>query len=628
MKKWRGKMRRAALFLMAGMLSLSCVLFNNSMMENVRAEDIEQVEEYSEDVETEESMLAATEETSVEKINLQMGEIRTLYYTAEKSNNIAGSWVSSSDSVKCLKESTTDKGDKVEYTCMISGSKEGAAAVRFLNHLGEERKKYEVTVSEFNYSVCPDEEFSIRVGAAENQTYTFKAKNATGNTAEVTQKLVTEETDSENGAFYKTYKLGIHVGGKWNLEVVGNKKPDEIAATYRISVGHTWKKEYTVDKAATCKEKGIESIHCSKCDAKDGATERELPLGEHKYGEWKVVTEATYIKEGLEERICEVCDKKEERSIPKKDKAISVVYQTHIQGFDWQEWKKDGEVSGTSGLSKRLEGIRIKLENQNYEGDIEYRTHVQSIGWEKDYVKNGKTSGTSGQSKRLEAIQIRLTGDMEKNYDIYYRVHAQSYGWLGWAKNDEIAGTAGYAKRLEAIEIRLVEKGGEAPESNVKEPYKHPFIKYQTHVQKYGWQGNVQDGAMSGTQGESKRLEGIKISLTNQEYEGDVQYRTHIQTYGWEENLKKNGEMSGTSGESKRLEAIEISLTGEMAEKYDIYYRVHAQKFGWMGWAKNGESAGTAGYAYRLEGIEIQLVQKGGKAPGKTENAFSDKNKK
>lgn len=80
--------------------------------------------------------------------------------------------------------------------------------------------------------------------------------------------------------------------------------------------------------------------------------------------------------------------------------------------------------------------------------------------------------------------------------------------------------------------------------------------------------------------------------------------------------------MSGTSGQSKRLEAIQIRLTGEMANHYDVYYRVHAQQFGWLGWAKNGESAGTAGYSYRLEGIEVRLVPKGEAAPGSTANSF------
>ena len=298
----------------------------------------------------------------------------------------------------------------------------------------------------------------------------------------------------------------------------------------------------------------------------------------------------------------------------------NISYTTHVQSYGWQKYVKNGEMAGTSGEAKRLEGIKIKLENQEYSGDVEYRTHVQSYGWQ-EYVKNDEMSGTSGEAKRLEAIQIRLTGEMAEHYDIYYRVHAQSYGWLGWAKNDELSGTAGLAKRLEGIEIQLVEKGGSPKENehqNDNLPYYTKLVEYTTHVQSYGWQMYSYDGGMAGTSGEAKRLEGIRIHLSNQKYSGDIEYRTHVQSYGWQEYVK-NDEMSGTEGEAKRLEAIQIRLTGEMAEHYDIYYRVHAQSYGWLGWAKNDEKAGTAGFAKRLEGIEIQLVEKG-KSPKENEH--------
>ncbi|WP_366782397.1 hypothetical protein, partial [uncultured Clostridium sp.] len=29
--------------------------------------------------------------------------------------------------------------------------------------------------------------------------------------------------------------------------------------------------------------------------------------------------------------------------------------------YGWQEWKSNGEMSGTSGESKRLEGIEIRI---------------------------------------------------------------------------------------------------------------------------------------------------------------------------------------------------------------------------------------------------------------------------
>lgn len=297
----------------------------------------------------------------------------------------------------------------------------------------------------------------------------------------------------------------------------------------------------------------------------------------------------------------------------------SISYQTHVQDYGWQSWKSNGEVSGTVGQSKRLEGINIKLSNIN--GSIEYKTHVQDIGWQ-DWKSNGQMSGTSGQSKRLEAIQIKLSGEAANQYDVYYRVHAQDYGWLDWAKNGESAGTEGYSKRLEGIQIALVKKGENAPGSTSR-PFICKMIKYQTHVQNIGWQGEKADGEMSGTTGQSLRLEAIKIQLSSS-IDGGIVYKTHVQDYGWL-NFVTNGQASGTSGQAKRLEAIQMQLTGNAKNQYDLYYRVHAQNFGWLGWAKNGESAGTAGYSYRLEGIQIVLVPKGGNAPGSTSKHYYNK---
>jgi len=152
-------------------------------------------------------------------------------------------------------------------------------------------------------------------------------------------------------------------------------------------------------------------------------------------------------------------------------------------------------------------------------------------------------------------------------------------------------------------------------------------VTYRTHVQTYGWQTWKNDGEMSGTSGESKRLEGIEIKLNDNKYSGGVRYKTHVQTYGWQ-GWKYDGAMSGTSGESKRLEAISIELYGDMANKYDIYYRVHCQTYGWLAWAKNGEYSGSAGMSKRLEGIQVVVVPKGNPAPGVTYKGITAANSK
>lgn len=143
------------------------------------------------------------------------------------------------------------------------------------------------------------------------------------------------------------------------------------------------------------------------------------------------------------------------------DSELAVNYQTHVQDLGWQAAVKNGDVSGTSGKSLRLEGIKIDVANVAFHkmtGGIQYQTHVQKIGWQNP-VSDNALSGTTGQALRLEAIRINLTGTLSQNYDVYYRVHVQDRGWLGWAKNGASAGSEGQSLRLEAIQINLVKKG-------------------------------------------------------------------------------------------------------------------------------------------------------------------------
>lgn len=299
----------------------------------------------------------------------------------------------------------------------------------------------------------------------------------------------------------------------------------------------------------------------------------------------------------------------------------SITYAAHVENIGWQGYVKDGALAGTTGRNLQIEALRMRLKNQLYSGSIEYSSHVENIGWQ-NYVSNDKVSGTVGQNLQVEAVRMRLTGEMEKHYDIYYRVHASEFGWLGWAKNGASAGSQGYARHVEALEVQLVEKGQAAPGSTANPFYeKGTSVSYAAHVQDIGWQGYVKDGATAGTTGYNKQIEAVKIQLGSQKYPGDITYRAHVEDIGWQDYVS-NGAAAGTVGASKQVEAVRIKLTGSMSEHYDIYYRVHASEFGWLGWAKNGEKAGSEGYARQLEAMEIKLVEKGGAAPGSTENSF------
>lgn len=310
----------------------------------------------------------------------------------------------------------------------------------------------------------------------------------------------------------------------------------------------------------------------------------------------------------------------------------SVLYVTHVQTVGWMNYVNDGQLSGSTGKSYRLEGIKIKLETSE-DLSIKYSTHIQNIGWQ-TWKTNDELSGTTGLSLRLEGIKIVLEGTDALKYDIYYHVHIQDYGWLDWAKNGEAAGSEGLSKRLEAIEIKILPKGADLNQVGIT--IGNRFITnttlgnvvYTSHVESIGWQAWVNDGLTIGTEGKSLRLEAFYLKLgadlVGPIEDGTVLFRSHVQDIGWMDWVS-SGSMSGTTGQSKRLEAISIKLDGKVAELYDIYYRVHVQNFGWLDWAKNGQDAGSAGYAYRAEAIEVVLVPKNGPAPGSTDIPFKEK---
>lgn len=108
-------------------------------------------------------------------------------------------------------------------------------------------------------------------------------------------------------------------------------------------IAHDWSADYIIDAAATCTEKGEESIHCSICGTTKDS--REIPAtghhsekwiasdkvhyqkcdvcgekfneGEHTMGEWKVIKNATSTETGLKEKACTTCNYKVSETIAK-----------------------------------------------------------------------------------------------------------------------------------------------------------------------------------------------------------------------------------------------------------------------------------------------------------------------
>lgn len=135
-----------------------------------------------------------------------------------------------------------------------------------------------------------------------------------------------------------------------------------------------------------------------------------------------------------------------------------VLYQTYVQSFGWLPVKKDSEISGTMGMSKRVEAFRVIPGDSDPDATITYQAYVQNMGWQAP-VSNGQIAGTMGKKLRIQAIRVTVSSMRYQN--IMYRVYLQNRGWCDWVSTTEdmpitkatIAGNTKDPLRIEAIQI-------------------------------------------------------------------------------------------------------------------------------------------------------------------------------
>lgn len=350
-----------------------------------------------------------------------------------------------------------------------------------------------------------------------------------------------------------------------------------------------------------------------------------------------------------------------------------VAYRVHVQDIGWQDWRYDGAIAGTVGQSKRIEAIEIKIlkkpkfdidytynseentvtatiksdkeiksisdstwtisqdkkscqktynSNDKYNvtvkdcdgieqnldvnitqvierpSKIKYYSHVSDIGWEDKYSRiDGETSGTTGKGKRLEAIRISLGNSDEilPGASIKYQVHVQNYGWMDWKKDGEIAGTTGEEKRIEAIKIKL-------------EGMENYTVQYKTYIQGIGWQKWVSDSQLSGTTGSGLRIEAIQIQVLKKEekiIEPEAEYQVHISNRGWQDTVSED-KIAGTTGQASGIDSLKINLKGINAGE-GIKYQSYIAGKGWQDEVSNGQETGKANENKNIEAIKIKL---------------------
>lgn len=191
---------------------------------------------------------------------------------------------------------------------------------------------------------------------------------------------------------------------------------------------------------------------------------------------------------------------------------------------------------------------------------------------------------------------------VDADFGVKYTSHIQNKDWESkWASNGEMSGTEGQSLRLEALKIQL-----ENAPSGVG-------IRYSAHVQNVDWMSPVQDGAISGTTGKELRLEAIKIELTNAPKGYHVAYQVHVQDIGWQEWVY-DGEIAGTVGKSLRVEAIRIKILKDTEIEapsdngLDVSVSTHVSDVGWTDYVNGGAESGRPSSGKRVEAFILNPI--------------------
>jgi murein DD-endopeptidase MepM/ murein hydrolase activator NlpD len=141
-----------------------------------------------------------------------------------------------------------------------------------------------------------------------------------------------------------------------------------------------------------------------------------------------------------------------------------------------------------------------------------------------------------------------------------------------------------------------------------KASLRDPGLRTLVHIQDIG-DRTFSEGAVAGTTGQSRRLEGFQINLDSPIRGLSMEYMAHIEGIG-DTSWVREGQYIGTKNQSRRIEGFAIRLTGSEASKYDVFYQAHVEGIGDTARVGNGQFSGTRGQSRRVEAISVWVQPK------------------
>ena len=306
---------------------------------------------------------------------------------------------------------------------------------------------------------------------------------------------------------------------------------------------HTWEAEYTVDRVASCTEKGSKSIHCSVCDTVKEGSQVEIPETDHNwdagkvtkeascteagvktytctsckttktetiaaaghsFGDWKVIKEADCTEKGSEERVCSACGEKETREIAAK-------------GHTWEsDYTIDKEATCTEKGSKSIHCSVCDVIKEGSQTEIPLTDHK----WDAGKITKEATCTEAGTEERVCSV----CGEKETR-----EIPATGHSYGDWTVAKEATATEdGLEKRVcsncQEEETRIIPRTGTGTAMKFTDVHKGDwFYDAVAYVNERG----LMTGLNETTFGPAQTLARAQFAviLYRMEGEPDVSYR-------------------------------------------------------------------------------------------------------
>ena len=285
---------------------------------------------------------------------------------------------------------------------------------------------------------------------------------------------------------------------------------------------------------------------------------------------------------------------------------ICEIHRNAGGGYGYETLVKGGADSTDKAIHNAIVGLGFR------DRGIKLRTDLYNMN-----AINGKVSYSLIEVGFIDSVDDNNLFD--RNLDaigkaIYSACESQGVKRLGiicgHGQGDSGASAFGRREDLDVRKINVTQPVVIQPKEVQDFDKADLFVK--GHVQDIGWDSKYKiSGDLIGTEGQSLRLEALKIKLGDVlKGNGSLLVTLHIQDVGDKVYNISDEEEIGTVGQGKRIEAISMEFTGQLADLYDIAYKVHIAYQGDTEYVKNGKLVGTKGQSLRIESLQYAVIKK------------------